>query len=360
MPATQPLAVVIDQILPAPESSATNRLENPVLLEVPSSVMVPTATAAPSQEQSGTVPAAAPVPTAAPPIATAPQATAPPAAPPATAPAGPAAGACTPDNIDIRRNDQVQAIKPIPANEQQYYTVLGCAEGWLAYSISDEGIRAIGLDGGNVYFNFATLQSNGRYLTDFTQLWTSVHNWDFLAYDVQNGKYATVQEGMDAQFATYGIPVRLRTQLVGPGPATPAPGGPTTGACTPDNIDIRRNDQVQAIKPIPANEQQYYTVLGCTEGWLAYSISDEGIRAIGLDGGNVYFNFATLQSNGRYLTDFTQLWTSVHNWDFLAYDVQNGKYATVQEGMDAQFATNGIPVRLREQLVGPGPATGAP
>ncbi|BCW38658.1 hypothetical protein StoSoilB3_01930 [Arthrobacter sp. StoSoilB3] len=227
MPATQPLAVVIDQILPAPESSATNRLENPVLLEVPSSVMVPAATAAPSQEQSGTVPAAAPVPTAAPPIATAPQATAPPAAPPATSPAGPAAGACTPDNIDIRRNDQVQAIKPIPANEQQYYTVLGCAEGWLAYSISDEGIRAIGLDGGNVYFNFATLQSNGRYLTDFTQLWTSVHNWDFLAYDVQNGKYATVQEGMDAQFATYGIPVRLRTQLVGPGPTAP------TGTGTP-------------------------------------------------------------------------------------------------------------------------------
>ncbi|MFS2091362.1 hypothetical protein, partial [Paenarthrobacter nicotinovorans] len=68
---------------------------------------------------------------------------------------------------------------------------------------------------------------------------------------------------MDAQFATYGIPVRLRTQLVGPGPATPAPGGPTTGECATANIDIQRHDQVQAIKPIPANELQYYTVLGC-------------------------------------------------------------------------------------------------
>ncbi|NWL13889.1 hypothetical protein DM793_21750 [Paenarthrobacter nitroguajacolicus] len=144
------------------------------------------------------------------------------------APPGPAAGACTPANIDIQRADQVRAIKPIPTNEQQYYTVLGCAEGWLAYSISDEGIRAIGLDGGNAWYNIATLQGNGRYLTDFGQLWTSVYNWESHSSALQNdpnNKFATAQESMDAEFATKGIPVRLRAQLVGPGPTTP--GGTT-------------------------------------------------------------------------------------------------------------------------------------
>ncbi|MGJ0386240.1 hypothetical protein [Paenarthrobacter nicotinovorans] len=217
---------LVPQSAPAPATTDTPTVTaTPTPTPTASPTVTPSATASPTPTTTPTeTPAWTPSPTSTTVVTPIP---APTTAPPATAPAGPAAGACTPDNIDIRRNDQVQAIKPIPANEQQYYTVLGCTEGWLAYSISDEGIRAIGLDGGNVYFNFATLQSNGRYLTDFTQLWTSVHNWDFLAYDVQNGKYATVQEGMDAQFATYGIPVRLRTQLVGPGPTAP------TGTGTP-------------------------------------------------------------------------------------------------------------------------------
>ena len=87
----------------------------------------------------------------------------------------------------------------------------------------------------------------------------------------------------------------MREQLVGPGPAAPAP-GPAAGECTPANIDIQRHDQLRAIKPIPAEQQQYYTVLGCAEGWLAYSISDEGIKAAGLDGGNVYYSLARLQT----------------------------------------------------------------
>ncbi|MBU8867861.1 hypothetical protein [Paenarthrobacter aromaticivorans] len=219
--------VVADNLVPqsAPAPATT---DTPTVTATPA----PTPTASPTVTPSAS---ASPTPTSTPtdtpvwsaePTATT-VVTPPPTAPPTTAPAGPAAGACTPDNIDIRRDDTVRAIKPIPAEQQQYYTVLGCAEGWLAYAISDEGIRAIGLDGGNAWYNFARLQGNGRYLTDFTQLWTSVHTWEFLAFDVQNGKYATVQEGMDAEFANYGIPVRLRTQLVGPGPAAP------TGTSTP-------------------------------------------------------------------------------------------------------------------------------
>ncbi|QOT18569.1 hypothetical protein [Paenarthrobacter sp. YJN-5] len=186
---------------PTPTASATptpSASPTPTPTSTPSSAQTPTTTPSPSR------------------VVTAPAAS---TAPPATVPAGPAAGACIPANIDIQRQDQVRAIKPIPANEQQYYTVLGCAEGWLAYSISDAGVKAIGLDGGNAWYNIATLQSNGRYLTDFGQPWTSIYNWEFLGYDVQNGKYTTVQEGMDHEFATAGIPVRLRTQLVGPGPA---------------------------------------------------------------------------------------------------------------------------------------------
>ncbi|QOT18572.1 hypothetical protein [Paenarthrobacter sp. YJN-5] len=282
------------------------------------------------------------------------------ATPPADLSIGAAAGECIPANIDIQRDDTVRAIEPIPAGERHYYTVLGCAEGWLAYSISDAGVKAIGLDGGNAWYNIATLQSNGRYLTDFGQPWTSIYNWEFLGYDVQNGKYTTVQEGMDHEFATAGIPVRLRTQLVGPGPAAPEPGGPTAGECTPANIDIQRQDQVRAIDPIPAGERQYYTVLGCAEGWLAYSISDEGIKAIGLDGGNVYYRIARLLSSGRYLDEYGEVYSCVRTWEFLAFDVQAGKYASVQDAMDDQFSTNGIPVRLREQLVGHGPAASTP
>lgn len=209
-PATTDTPTVTATPTPTPTASATT---------TPSATASPTPTPTPTQTP---VWSAEPTPTTIitpPPLPT--------TAPQTTAPAGPAAGACTPANIDIQRNDQVRAIKPIPTNEQQYYTVLGCAEGWLAYAISDEGIRAIGLDGGNAWYNVATLQSNGRYLTDFGQLWTSVNNWEFLAYDVQNGKSATVQEGMDNEFATKGIPVRLRPQLVGPGPAVP------TGTSTP-------------------------------------------------------------------------------------------------------------------------------
>jgi len=214
--------VVADNLVPqsAPAPATTNTpsiaatpTPTPSPTVTPSATPSPTPTSTPTETPAWT---AEPTPTT---VITPPP---PPATvPPTTTPAGPAAGACVPANIDIRRNDQVQAIKPIPTNEQQYYTVLGCAEGWLAYAISEEGIRAIGLDGGNVYYNLAMLQSNGRYLSDFTQLWTSVHNWEFLAFYVRDGKYATVQEGMDTEFANYGIPVRLRTQLVGPGPAAP-------------------------------------------------------------------------------------------------------------------------------------------
>lgn len=128
---------------------------------------------------------------------------------------------CSVANIDQQRHDQVRAIEPIPDEHHQYYRVLGCGEGWIAYSISDEGVRARGVDGGNAWFNLARLQDNHRFLTDFAQGWASVYSWEFQSFAVQNGEFATAQQAMDQEFANKGIPVRLRPQLVGAGPAAP-------------------------------------------------------------------------------------------------------------------------------------------
>ena len=154
------------------------------------------------------------------------------------------------------------------------------------------------------------------------------------------------------------------------GPAPSAPDAPTPAAsqagtsagalstggvdCTMANVDQQRNDQERAIKAIPAGEQAYYTVLGCADGWLAYSISDDGVRALQLDGGNAWYLVAKLQ-NGRFLSDFRQEWSSVFTWEFQAL---NNQGLTAQQAMDKEFAAKGIPVELRPQLVGNGPAAG--
>ncbi|NYD79440.1 hypothetical protein [Arthrobacter cupressi] len=135
--------------------------------------------------------------------------------------------ACTPANIDLRRSTQNPATEAIPAAEQKYYKVLGCADGWLAYELSAEGARVIGGDGGDAWYNIARLQDNKRFLTDFQQPWSSVYSWKFQALnnDVsQNGQHLTPQQAMDKEFADKGIPVDIRPQLVGDGPPT------TTGA----------------------------------------------------------------------------------------------------------------------------------
>lgn len=141
-----------------------------------------------------------------------------------------------------------------------------------------------------------------------------------------------------------------------PAPATSAAAALSTGgvACTMANVDEQRNDQVRAIKAVPAAERHYYTVLGCADGWLAYSISGEGIRALQLDGGNAWYKIAKLQ-NGRFLCDVRQDWSSVFNWEFQA---TNNQGLTAQQAMDKEFAAKGIPVKLRPQLVGDGPAAG--
>ena len=50
-----------------------------------------------------------------------------------------------------------------------------------------------------------------------------------------------------------------------------------------------------------------------------------------------------------------QEWSSVYNWEFQA---TNNQGLTPQQAMDKEFAQKGIPVELRPQLVGDGPAAG--
>ncbi|MDQ0664929.1 hypothetical protein QFZ35_003427 [Arthrobacter ulcerisalmonis] len=144
-------------------------------------------------------------------------------------------------------------------------------------------------------------------------------------------------------------------------PATTAPAGTaapalSTGgvACSMANVDLQRSDQQRAILPIPADQQQYYTVLGCAGGWLAFSISEQGARALQLDGGNAWYQLAKLQ-DGRFLCDFQQVYSSVFNWEFQA---MNNQGLTPQQAMDKEFEQKGLPVELRPELVGDGPAAG--
>ena len=143
-------------------------------------------------------------------------------------------------------------------------------------------------------------------------------------------------------------------------PSATTPAVLTTGGvpCTVANIDQLMNTPARAIEPIAETEQHYYTVLGCADGWLAYSISDDGARDLQLDGGNAWYRIAKLQ-NGRFLFDLQAPWSTVFTWKFQALnnDVsQNGQIVTAQEAMDQEFVQKGIPVELRPRLVGEGPA----
>ncbi|MGG5173016.1 hypothetical protein ACQR35_12715 [Pseudarthrobacter sp. J1738] len=137
----------------------------------------------------------------------------------------------------------------------------------------------------------------------------------------------------------------------------------TTGgvACTVENIDERMNTQNPQNTPIAPANQGYYKVLGCADGWLAYEISDAGVRAMKLDGGNAWYMIAKV-SNGRFLHDSAADWSTVLNWEFQAMNNSvgaDGKQLTAQEAMDAEFTAKGIPVQIRQSLVGKGPGAGA-
>ncbi len=241
-PGTDPVRSIVFSTDPNVVSLAARRPARRMAVRVAAAGMVAAAAVAAAVVVGGNLvqgPAPDPANTGTPSISASPAPTATPSPTATQAPALNTNGVeCTPANIDQQRSDQVRAITPIPKEHWKYYTVLGCADGWLAYATSDEGISAMGIDGGNAWYNLARLQENKRFLTDFQQEWSYVFTWKFQALnnDVsQNGRHLTPQQAMDQEFAQKGIPVRLRPQLLGDGPvATPATGPSLQGYVSPD------------------------------------------------------------------------------------------------------------------------------
>ncbi|WGM20460.1 hypothetical protein QEH68_20995 [Paenarthrobacter sp. OM7] len=111
-----------------------------------------------------------------------------------------------------------------PAEYQQYYTVLGSAEGWLAYYISGEGPQAQSLHGRNAWYGVARLQDNGRYLNDYGQLWSAVYNWKFQTARSRTASTPPCRKPW-TKSSPQGHPGPAPDAAVGAGPATPAGSG---------------------------------------------------------------------------------------------------------------------------------------
>lgn len=172
----------------------------------PTPTVQPTPTAEPSQE--ATVdPSPAPEPTVDP--------TGEPGAEPTGVPTGPPADeGCRVEDVD-RVTDQgsdFMGMTPFAA-DPGHYNVVGCTADWMAMEVTDEGFEANPQDGGNTWFYIAH-RVDGQWLVELANHSTIV-NWDFLP--VPEG--STPQEAMDQQFIQVGLPVELRPELVGEGPA---------------------------------------------------------------------------------------------------------------------------------------------
>lgn len=172
----------------------------------PTPTVEPTQTIEPSQEATAD-PSPAPEPTPDPPTE--------PGAEPTGVPTGPPADeGCRVADVD-RVTDQgsdFMGLTPFAANPE-HYEVVGCTADWMAMEVTDEGFEANPQDGGNTWFYIAH-RVDGQWLVELANHSTIV-NWDFLP--VPEG--STPQEAMDQQFAQVGLPVELRPELVGEGPA---------------------------------------------------------------------------------------------------------------------------------------------
>ena len=98
------------------------------------------------------------------------------------------------------------------AADPEHYAVVGCTEDWMAMEVTDAGFEANPQDGGNTWYYIAR-RVDGQWLVESAS-YSAIVKWDFLP--VVEGR--TAQEMMDQQFIDAGIPVELRSALVGDGP----------------------------------------------------------------------------------------------------------------------------------------------
>ncbi|GAB3539695.1 hypothetical protein GCM10027403_28250 [Arthrobacter tecti] len=128
-------------------------------------------------------------------------------------------------------------------------------------------------------------------------------------------------------------------------------GPPAAEGCNPLDVSViaEQGSDFMSLTPLTGNPE-YYPVVGCSENWMVMQLTDEGYMANPKDGGNAWFTVAQ-RVDGQWLVD-PETYGSVLNWD--TYVHPDGH--TPQEMMDQRFVDAGIPVELRPELVGDGPA----
>ena len=128
-------------------------------------------------------------------------------------------------------------------------------------------------------------------------------------------------------------------------------GPPADVGCQPQDVDLlkEQGSDFASLTPWTTNPQ-YYPVLGCTDEWMSMDMTEEGYAVEGKDGGNAWF-FIAKRVGGQWIVD-PDTYGAILRWEFLMED-PNG---TPQELMDQRFIEAGIPVELREELVGAEPA----
>lgn len=168
---------------------------------LPAATTDPTPTAEASQDAT-TAPSPSPEPTAEPSVE------------PTGVPTGPPADEeCRVQDVDrvMEQGSDFMSLTPFAA-DPEHYAVVGCTEDWMAMEVTDAGFEANPQDGGNTWYYIAR-RVDGQWLVESAS-YSAVVKWDFLP--VVEGR--TAQEMMDQQFIDAGIPVELRSALVGDGP----------------------------------------------------------------------------------------------------------------------------------------------
>ncbi|WP_323961394.1 hypothetical protein GC088_06090 [Arthrobacter sp. JZ12] len=127
-------------------------------------------------------------------------------------------------------------------------------------------------------------------------------------------------------------------------------GPPADEGCRVEDVDrvMEQGSDFMSLTPLTTNPSDY-VVVGCTDEWMALEMTDEANEASQLDGGNAWFYIAR-RVDGQWLLD-TNSYGTILKWDTYVHP----EGFTPQELMDQRFAAAGIPVELREELVGEGP-----
>lgn len=100
----------------------------------------------------------------------------------------------------------------------EYFTIFGCAGGWMSFGISQEGRPYLAAPGPDTTFFLATLDEGGKFVFDSRQPYSIMASWQTVgAWAGQLGQGMSAPQLMDRQFEIKGGPVALRRQLVGDG-----------------------------------------------------------------------------------------------------------------------------------------------